>query len=208
MNFLFHMLLSGDDDQILVGNFMGDFVKGNLDGRFPERIRQGVVLHRKIDSFASRSELFQQSRRRIDPHYGLYRGVMVDLFYDHILVKEWNNWSDEPFNKYLARCKAIITQNHQVLPERMQPLVPYIFEELLPSYGKVSGIGKALERMSRRVKRANPLADGEVELVRHYDGLLVDLCAFMPMIRSFAVEVLAYEALAKSLDPRATTVQE
>jgi len=198
MNFLFHMLLSGDDDQILVGNFIGDFVKGNLDGRFPERIRQGVTLHRRIDSFASRSELFQQSRRRIDPHYGLYRGAMVDLFYDHILVKEWNNWSDEPFNKYLARCRTIITQNHQVLPERMQPLVPYIFEELLPSYGKVSGIGKALERMSRRVKRSNPLAGGEVELVRHYDGLLADFCRFMPMVSSFAVEVLANSDAVKS----------
>ena len=170
---------------------MGDFVKGTLDGRFPERIRQGVVLHRKIDSFASRSEQFQQSTRRIDPRYRLYRGVMVDLFYDHLLVKEWNRWSDEPLSDYLARCRAIITLNHEVLPERMQPLVPYIFEELLPSYGEVSGIGKALERLSRRVKHSNPLAGGEVELVQHYNGLLLDLCSFMPMVIDFVVEEMA-----------------
>ncbi|MEI6305212.1 MAG: ACP phosphodiesterase [Deltaproteobacteria bacterium] len=198
MNFLFHMLLSGDDDQILVGNFMGDFVKGSLEGRFPERIRQGVALHRRIDSFASRSELFQQSRRRIDPHYGLYRGVMVDLFYDHILVKEWSNWSDEPFSKYLARCKGIIMQNRKELPEQLQKLVPYIFEELLPSYGEVRGIGKALERMSRRVTRTNPLAGGEVELELHYDGLLADFIDFMPMVSSFVTEELAKSCDVKS----------
>ena len=195
MNFLFHMLLSGDDDKILAGNFMGDFVKGPLDGRFPERIRQGVALHRRIDSFASRSELFQQSRRRIDPHYGLYRGVMVDLFYDHLLVAEWGNWSDEPLGEYIARCKVIIAQNHEELPERMQKLVPHIFDELLPSYSEVSGIGKALERMSRRVTRSNPLAGGEVELVLHYDALREDFREFMPKVLSFAVETLAADTV-------------
>lgn len=193
MNFLFHMLLSGADDQILIGNFMGDFVKGPLADRFPERIRQGVTLHRRIDSFASRAELFQCSRRRLDPHYGLYRGVLVDLFYDHFLVREWSNWSDEPFELYLARTGSIIERQRAELPERMQPLVPTIFEELLPSYGEVSGIGKALERMSRRVTRSNPLAGGEIELLRHYGDLQADFRGFMPLVRRFAEEFIAGE---------------
>jgi len=193
MNFLFHMLLSGSDDQILVGNFMGDFVKGPLADRFPERIRQGVALHRRIDSFASRAELFQCSRRRLDPHYGLYRGVLVDLFYDHFLVTGWNDWSEEPLDRYLARTRAIIEGQRAELPDRMQALVPIIFEELLPSYGEVSGIGKALERMSRRVTRSNPLAGGEAELVRHYDGLRDDFRGFMPLVRRFSEEYITTE---------------
>jgi acyl carrier protein phosphodiesterase len=191
MNFLFHMLLSGDDEQILVGNFMGDFVKGPLTERFPVRIRQGIHLHRRIDSFSSCSELFQQSRRRIDPYYGLYRGVMIDLFYDHFLVKEWNSWSNEPLGDYLVRTRAVITKYYEELPERMHKLVPYIFEKLLPSYGEVSGIGAAFERMSRRVKRTNPLAGGEVELERHFDDLRSDFRGFMPLVRSFAEETVA-----------------
>jgi acyl carrier protein phosphodiesterase len=190
MNFLFHMLLSGDDDQVLVGNFMGDFVKGPLADRFPERIRQGIFLHRRIDSFASRAELFQQSRRRLDPLYGLYRGVMIDLFYDHFLVTDWSNWSDEPLSEYLVRSRSVIARHHEELPERLQKLVPTIFEELLPSYGEVSGIGSALERMSRRLTRSNPLAGGEVELTRHYDDLLADFRGFMPLVRRFAAETL------------------
>src|SRR5512137_1136286 len=127
MNFLFHMLLSGDDEQLLVGNFMGDFVKGSLEGRFPPRIRQGVTLHRRMDSFASRNDHFQQSRRRISPDYGLYRAVLVDLFYDHFLVREWDTWSTEPFGSYLARTRSIVERYHGDLPDRMQPLVPVIF---------------------------------------------------------------------------------
>jgi acyl carrier protein phosphodiesterase len=193
MNFLFHMLLSGSDDQILVGNFMGDFVKGPLAGRFPERIRQGLILHRRIDSFASRDGLFRRSRLRIDPHYGLYRGVLIDLFYDHFLVTGWNDWSDEPFERFLTRTRTIIEGQRAELPGRMQPLVPVIFEELLPSYGEVSGIGTALERMSRRVKRANPLAGGEAELLRNYQELHADFRGFMPLVRRFAEDCIAGE---------------
>jgi acyl carrier protein phosphodiesterase len=187
------MLLSGGDEQILVGNFMGDFVKGPLGDRFPERIRQGVTLHRRIDSFASRAELFQCSRRRLDPHYGLYRGVLVDLFYDHFLVVEWSDWSGEAFDRYLARTRLIVEQHRTELPEHMQKLVPVIFEELLPSYGEVSGIGKALQRMSRRVTRANPLAGGEAELLRNYHDLRADFRGFMPLVRRFAADFIAEE---------------
>ncbi len=191
MNFLFHMLLSGADEQILVGNFMGDFVKGPLADRFPERIELGINLHRRIDSFASRDDLFQQSRRRLDHRYGLYRGVLVDLFYDHFLVMEWHKWSDEPLDRYLARTRSIIEQQYGELPERLQKVMPVIFEELLPSYGEVSGIGSALERMSRRVVRKNPLAGGEAELERNYDGLRYDFGRFMPGIRRYALEFIA-----------------
>jgi acyl carrier protein phosphodiesterase len=190
MNFLFHMLLSGTDDQILVGNFMGDFVKGPLADRFPERISRGIALHRRIDSFASRDDLFQRSRRRLAPRYGLYRGVLVDLFYDHFLVMEWRNWSDEPLDRYLVRTRSIIERQLEELPERLQKIVPVIFEELLPSYGEVSGIGSALARMSRRVARENPLGGGETELELNYAGLQADFNGFMPGVRSFAREFL------------------
>lgn len=190
MNFLCHMLLSGRDDQLLVGNFMGDFVKGPLADRFPERIRRGVTLHRRIDSFASRSEVFQQSRRRLDPHFGLYRGVLVDLFYDHLLTREWHCWSEEALENYLTRTRAVIEQHRADLPESMQRLVPVIFDELLPSYGDITGIGSALERMSRRVRRVNPLAGGEAELERHYEELKADFRAFMPQVRQYVEDFL------------------
>jgi acyl carrier protein phosphodiesterase len=177
------MYLSGDDDQLLIGNFMGDFVKGRLAGRFPPRIEQGLALHRRIDTYASRSELFQQSRRRLDPHYGLYRGVLVDLFYDHFLAASWNSWSTEPLAAYLARTEAVLRANSSLLPERLQSMVPYIFSDMLPSYAEVSGIGLALARMARRIGRDNPLAGGEAELRRHYDALQADFNAFLPLLR-------------------------
>lgn len=188
MNFLFHMLLSGDDDQLLIGNFMGDFVKGNLQDRFAPRVRSGVLLHRRIDSYAEHHPLFRQSRHRLAPEYGLYRGVMVDLFYDYFLVNSWPDWSAEPFDRFLARTRGVVEEHRAALPPAMQPLVPVIFEELLPSYATIDGIGQAFSRMSRRVSRPNPLQGCETELSRHHGGLQTDFCAFTPDLCRFAVD--------------------
>lgn len=188
MNFLFHMLLSGDDDQLLVGNFMGDFVKGALEGRFHPRIRQGVQLHRRIDSYAEQHPLFRRSRYRLPDRYGLYRGVMVDLFYDHFLVNSWQEWSVEPFDSFLTRTRAVVEGHREDLPATLRPLLPMIFDELLPSYATVEGIGDALRRMSRRIIRPNPLAGSEQELRRLRPALRQDFYGFTPDLHRFAAQ--------------------
>jgi len=190
VNFLVHMLLSGEDEQLLVGNFMGDFVKGRLYDRFPERIRQGVELHRRIDSFASQNIFFNCSRQRISPDYGLYRGVLVDLFYDHLLAANWHEWTAEPFEHFLQRARLAADRQLSFIPPAMQQLLPVIFTELLPSYKSVEGIAAALGRMSRRVRRPNPLSSGAVELVNHRDGLAADFRQFMAEISEFTAPLL------------------
>lgn len=186
MNILFHMFLSGNDPELLVGNFMGDFVKGPLGDSYPPRIRQGLMLHRKIDSFAQQDTSFQASRLRLPARYGLYRGVLVDLFYDHFLAKEWNQWSDRRLPDYLSWARCIVEQHRPVMPGKLQDFVPVIFDELLPSYENITGIESALYRMSRRVKRANPLAEGGGELTHHYEELKTDFDRFIVAVRDFS----------------------
>jgi acyl carrier protein phosphodiesterase len=182
------MYLSGNDPDLLAGNFMGDFVKGPLDDVYPPRIRQGLQLHRQIDSFAQKDEHFQRSRLRLSPDFGLYRGVLVDLFYDHFLAKEWDSWSDTPFPEYLAWARRIIRQRLAIMPQTLRDFVPVIFDELLPSYKSTAGTAAALARMSRRVRRPNPLAEGGRELTRHYVELRSDFAEFTIAVQRFAAD--------------------
>ena len=191
MNFLFHMYLSGDDHEVLVGNFMGDFVKGPLGDDYPPRIRQGLILHRKIDSFAQRDIDFQTSRLRLSPDFGLYRGVLVDLFYDHFLAKEWDSWSDTPFQEYISWARSAVEKHLAIMPKQLQESVPVIFNELLPSYKSIAGTEAALNRMSRRVKRSNPLAEGGAELTRHYEEIKADFERFTPTAQRFAADFIS-----------------
>jgi len=193
MNILFHMFLSGDNPELLIGNFMGDFVKGPLGDSYPPQIRQGLLLHRRIDSFAQKNADFQASRLRLPARYGLYRGVLVDLFYDHFLANEWDSWSDRPLVEYLVRVRRIIEEHQTLMSQQLQALIPVMFDELLPSYRSIVGIESALYRMSRRVKRANPLAEGGRELSLHYRELQADFGKFMITVNQFSRDFIENE---------------
>lgn len=180
MNFLCHLYLSGSDPDLLAGNLAGDFVKGRLDERLPPGIARGIRLHRSIDSFAAGNHWFRISRQRLGPEFGLYRGVLVDLFYDHFLARDWREHCSVSLAEYLAGAHRVVTERSAFLPDRLVRLVPVIFDELIPSYDRPEGIGRALARMAQRQRRANPLAEGAGELERHYAALEEDFRAFLP----------------------------
>jgi len=193
MNYLAHLYLSGASPGIVTGNFMGDFIKGRVGDGYPPAILSGIRLHRGIDSFVQSHSVFHRSRQRISLHYGHFRGVMVDLFCDHFLAHDWHQWAQEPLSDWLGEIRQVVEANVFHLPEPLVQLLPVIFDDLIPSYKDIDGVGRALERMSRRIGRPNPLRGGEIELSRHYGVLRNDFYAFMPDVRRFAADFLANE---------------
>ncbi|WP_298273425.1 ACP phosphodiesterase [Geobacter sp.] len=190
MNFLAHLYLSGDDPEILVGNMMGDFVKGVLNASYPPRITKGLELHRRIDSFAGRHPSFIASKRRISSDYGHYRGVLVDLYYDHFLAAEWESFSDEPFELFVAKAWRIMREHAEILPQRLRARLEEIFTQWLPSYRYVDGVDAVLRRMAARVGRPNPLDGGAAELALHYGELRGDCFRFFPDARRYVEEIV------------------
>jgi acyl carrier protein phosphodiesterase len=181
MNFLAHLVLSGNTPEFLVGNLMGDFVKGRLEGCFPPGIEQGIVLHRQIDSFAGQNKHFRRSKQRLGQQFGHYRGVLVDLFYDHFLAAHWDDYADVPLSLFLSGAWKVLSRHREILPDRLQRIMPLMFDEWLPSYREIRGIAAVLGRMSRfRIRRANRLAGGAEELNRHYEELYTDFREFFP----------------------------
>ncbi len=187
MNFLAHMFLSDGVPELLVGNLMGDFVKGSVGGHFPPGIEEGILLHRRIDSFAGQNRHFLRSKRRLDQSFGLYRGVMVDLFYDHFLAVHWDEYAVVPLSLFISEAWRVLREHKEFLPDRLQQMMPLIFREWLPSYQDMDGITAVLRRMScYRIKRANRLGEGGEELGRHHGGLYADFREFFPELLRFS----------------------
>ena len=202
MNFLAHMFLSGDASELLVGNLMGDFVKGRLDGRFPPGIERGILLHREIDSFAGQNRHFLRSKRRLDQSFGLYRGVLVDLFYDHFLAARWEDYADVPLSLFISEAWRVLCEHKEFLPARLQRIMPLMFRDWLPSYRDIGGIAAVLHRISSfRIKRANRLAEGAEALSRHYGGLREDFLKFFPELLAFSEVRSALPTNSSSLTP-------
>ena len=96
MNFLAHALLAGNDPALIVGGVVGDWIKGPLPGPLPPDLARGVALHRAIDSHAETHPAFQRSRNRVAPDRRRYAGILVDIFYDHLLARDWASLQPMP----------------------------------------------------------------------------------------------------------------
>jgi acyl carrier protein phosphodiesterase len=187
MNYLAHLYLSEQTEDAWLGSLLGDFVKGPLDERYNEAITRAIALHRKIDTFTDAHPVVLQSKARISPPRRRYAGIMVDMFYDHFLAKNWREFHGEPLGGFTAKIYSMLARQHAILPERLQRMAPFMAQgDWLGSYAEVRSIHTALDRMGQRLTRENRLLNSAEELVEHYAGLEADFRAFLPQVREFA----------------------
>jgi len=156
MNYLAHIYLSGDNDNIKVGNFLGDWVKGSDYLKYPEDIRTGIMLHRNIDSFIDRHPIMFLSASRFQSRYARYSGVIIDILYDHYLANNWNDFCDIPLRDYVNRLHNVMLNNFEILPPRLQNFLPgFMNERWIERYATIDGIRDVLETMSKRTSLPN-----------------------------------------------------
>jgi acyl carrier protein phosphodiesterase len=151
MNILAHSFLSASFDDAMLGNLMGDFVKGKPDMQLGSGILQGIDLHRKIDSFTDTHPVVRASKSRLFPTYRHYASVIVDVFYDHFLAVGWQQYSTEPLREFAQKVYGLLQKKHTVLPKAMQRMFFYMqSQNWLVSYASVEGIEQSLQGMAQR----------------------------------------------------------
>ncbi|HVO90850.1 MAG TPA: ACP phosphodiesterase [Casimicrobiaceae bacterium] len=187
MNFLAHAFLAPASDEALVGAFLGDFVKGPLANRFAPPLEHAISLHRSIDAFTDAHPLTLRSRRRISPLRRRYAGILIDVFYDHVLARTWSEYSDEALAQFAQRVYRTMLREHPRLPPRLQRMLTLMVEEdWLTHYRDPAAIERALQRIARRLSRPNPIADAIVELSDNRCGFEEDFRAFFPQLIAHA----------------------
>ncbi len=150
MNFLAHLYLSGEEDDVVVGNFIGDYVKGKNYLKYPGKIQNGILLHRHIDSFTDSHELVKEIISYFREGYGRYSGIVVDVVFDHILAINWHLYSDYKLRDFTRKINGILLSRFTVLPGKVQRFLPImIHSKRLESYATISGIKRALEIMKQ-----------------------------------------------------------
>ncbi|MFV5687874.1 ACP phosphodiesterase [Flavobacterium sp. ZT3R25] len=169
MNFLAHIYLSGDNDLIKIGNFMADGIRGKHFESYPLEIQKGIILHRAIDTFTDAHPIFRQSTKKLHAKYHHYAGVIVDVFYDHFLAKNWKNYSNEKLEEFVARFYQSLQDNTAILSERTQQIMPYMIQQnWLVSYQTVEGINQILTQMDHRTKNESKMRFATNELSEFY----------------------------------------
>ncbi len=189
MNYLAHLFLSEGTPESLLGNLLGDFVKGSAVNLYSEEIIKGIDLHRKVDSYTDSHAIVRSSKSLVCPQRRRLAGVLTDVFYDHFLAKNWREYSEVPLRDFAGGVYKVLQDSRDILPESLQRVLPTIIaRDLLCSYREIGGIDIALNRMSARMKRTNNLAGGIEDLTANYQQLESDFMAFFPELINYAKE--------------------
>jgi acyl carrier protein phosphodiesterase len=191
MNFLAHIYLSGDDDLIKIGNFMADGIRGKHFESYPLKIQKGIILHRAIDTFTDAHPVFRQSTKRLHAQYHHYAGVITDVFFDHFLAKNWNTYSEEKLEEYVARFYLSLQDNYENLSEKTKALMPIMLKEnWLLSYQSVEGIKHILTQMDRRTNNESKMRLATKELTEFYSEFEQEFTIFFEEIRAYTNQKL------------------
>lgn len=152
MNFLAHIFLSGDNDLIKIGNFMADGIRGKQFENYPNEIQKGVILHRAIDTFTDAHSVFRQSTKRLHESYHHYSGVIVDIFYDHFLAKNWEKYSNIKLSEFVTQFYESLSVHYDVLSDKTKRIMPHMIDQnWLYNYRNIEGIKKILTQMDKRM---------------------------------------------------------
>lgn len=186
MNYLAHIYLSYDNDQIKIGNFIADFVKGNKYKIFSDEIQKGIKLHRLIDSFTDAHPVVRKSKRRLHERYRHYDGVIIDIFMDHFLAKKWKHFSKIDLAEYEINFIELLEKNTAILPAEVLRILPYFKEQRwLSSYATLQGISKTLQGVNKRTKGISKMDLAINDLQENYEQYESDFLSFFHELEKF-----------------------
>jgi acyl carrier protein phosphodiesterase len=181
VNFLAHLYLSGNSDGIKMGNFIADHVKGNDYNNYPIEIKNGILLHRKIDSFTDSHSIVKHSKSFLQPKYHKYSGVIIDIFYDHFLSTEWYDFSEQNLNEYIDSIYDLLKEKFEVLPDDMKRFIPnFIKNDWLKLYQTIEGVESVLIGMSKGTSLPDETTYAIQILRHHYNEFKKDFLDFFP----------------------------
>ncbi|MBP5957095.1 DUF479 domain-containing protein [Pseudomonas anatoliensis] len=186
MNYLAHLHLGGQRPDQLLGSLYGDFVKGRLQGQFAPEVEAGIQLHRRIDVFTDRHPLVDIALGRFSDTRRRYAGIVLDVFFDHCLARDWRLYADQPLAQFTTDVYRVLSREPQ-LPERLAKIAPHmVAHDWLGSYQEFEVLDQVLRGISRRLSRPEELAGAMQELRRLYEPLSEDFALFYPQLQDFA----------------------
>ena len=188
MNFLGHLALAAPNKDLMVGGFLGDFVKGDfrsaeLKNKYPSRIEAGIRLHRRIDARSDCHPSLAALRSEFPKEWSRYLGILVDLYCDHLISNPTNELLEEPIAEFSKLSYRTLEEQLPIFSESAKRVFKRMYQgRWLEQYADPEFTAASLMRIGRRFKFDNPLANSrkiiaqhETSLNRHCHSLYADM---------------------------------
>jgi acyl carrier protein phosphodiesterase len=170
---------------------MADGIRGKHFESFPPDVQKGIVLHRAIDTFTDAHPIFRESTKRLHGKFHHYSGVIVDVFYDHFLAKNWTRYSSEDLVSFAENFYQSLQDNHEILTDKTRGMLPYMMQyNWLVSYETVTGIERILTQMDHRIKNNSNMRFSIEDLKLFYTEFEEEFTLFFEELRAYCGEKL------------------
>ncbi|MCF2446491.1 ACP phosphodiesterase [Dyadobacter sp. CY345] len=189
MNFLAHLLLSGDNEEVIIGNYVGDFIKGRLTGDkiigWSNDFLLGVKLHRHIDMFTDEHPIVREAKHKAAEELGRTAGIAIDIYFDYFLAKYFDQFCNETLAAYSARMYDVIRKNDPLIPDHMKSMVrTMIKQDWLNTYETLEGIKLTFKRLSGRAEFLEVLNLADKDLKRNEEFYHNKFDLFFPLLQA------------------------
>ena len=172
MNYLAHAFLSKDNERLLIGNFIADHLRGNNFTGLDQGVIEGVLMHRRIDAFSDSHPLFRKSKRLFYNGYEKHSGILVDMYFDHLLARNFGQHSDRALTDFSTNVYRVYEENRALLPQRSGRFLDYVLSnDVYNAYALESGITKVLFHLSHRIGHGVLLNESISLFAEHKDQL-------------------------------------
>ena len=156
MNYLAHAWLARHSDDAILGAILGDFVFGQSALQdWPPAVRAEIVRHRRIDRYTDGHPAVVEARSLFDAA-GLrrYAGIVLDVYFDHCLARDWSRWNDAPLSEFTARVYRVLLAHRDALPPRLHAIAPRMAaHDWLGSYAQRGNVDHAVRGIATRLSR-------------------------------------------------------
>jgi acyl carrier protein phosphodiesterase len=189
VNWLAHVFLSEPSVEFQLGNLLADVVRGEQRAAMSAQFVRGAACHKAIDAFTDAHPVVKRSRARIGTEHRRFSGVLVDVFYDYFLARNWQRYSTLALSEYTATFYAGVQARSIELPPDARTMLDRIMRlDLLGSYVRVAGVERALHRISTylesRWRRPFALDRGVRDLLAHEAAFDEDFREFFPTLQA------------------------
>jgi len=175
------MFLSCGDEDLLIGNFIADFIRNRDLVLYSDGVVQGIRLHRHIDSFTDSHPQVLASTRVLRVNHGKYAPVVIDVCYDYILSKNWDRYANEPMEAFAQGVYSVLGRHTDIFPEHLADIAPrMIADNFLMKYGTEAGLRRTFERIGRRAKFDSNWSIAFDDLMLHYESIEEGFNQFFP----------------------------
>jgi acyl carrier protein phosphodiesterase len=183
LNYLSHLHIADQCQSSLIGNLLGDFVKGDPNKHYYLEVSQGVRLHRFVDSFTDSHQMVVQAKSLFPNGPRRFSGIALDMFWDHCLANHWQEYHSTGLDQFCAYARKEIEAYSDPLPENFMKVTSRMWQgRWLESYQDIENIEFALQRMSLRSPRMSALVECFPYVEKNYIELEALFAAFYPEI--------------------------